>query len=39
MQIMWRHNQINQTKLDAMENRFDHDEENLCKKKTSSSEF
>ena len=33
MQIMWRHNQINQTKLDAMENRFDHDEENLYRKK------
>ena len=39
MQIIWRHNQINRTKLDAVENKFDHDEENLCRKKISLSEF
>ena len=34
MEIMWMHSQINQTKLDAVENRLDHDEGNLCRKKS-----
>ena len=34
MEIMWMHSQINQTKLDVVENRLDHDEGNLCRKKS-----